>query len=527
MKKRVFIGLLVALQLVFLTANAQTTPKDKGLAALTDSSMRAQLRFLSSDLMEGRHNFDKGGRIAAEYITSLFEMAGLEPAGDLQKDGTRSFYQKIPLLIVEKYSDSYMKINTTTESGEVSNVYNYDSEVFPRSHNGKSVIGELAFVGYGLIDEAIDYNDFVNAEDIKGKVVVVLDGLPEQKAECFSDKSTLFRARNKGEKKIVELGAIGIVRIISPMEYNDLAEGNSFNESYFREEYPQSPRLEIVVPYEYSESFSDILISPRAEGDLLAGSTIVESYINAKSNQNTPVTIENKSIEINSVIETKLGITYNVLAVLKGQDSSKSFVVGAHYDHFGIENGFIWNGADDNASGVVGVTAAGLAFVASGIVPKHDIIFAAWTAEEIGLFGSSYFVDNFEKTHKYSKLIGNMNYDMLSRSYSDDKDGVEFDYEYSANYPEYKTYGEKNIKKYKLNLKPRYLAMKEGDYTGATDYISFFFENISFTAFYAGHHSDYHKPTDEFKKLELPKFYNLVKLGFLNTYDIVENFKLK
>ena len=525
--RKIIIVLFIAVQCVFGTANAQNSPKEKGLAVLTDSSMKAQLRFLSSDIMEGRHNFDKGGRIASEYISSLFEMAGLEPAGDLLPDGTRSFYQKIPLLIIDKYSDSYMKINTITNSSTTSNTYKYDSEVFSNHHTGKTVIGELVFVGYGMVDEEIGYNDFKNTPSLEGKIVIILDGYPTHQSEHFSKKSNIRNAKNAGRQQIIENGATAIIRLLSMNDYNDIAEDNSYNKSYYGSENPVIKRLRLIEPSVQSNYISDVKISPRATGDILANSDIVESYINAKSNENTPLSIDGKTIELSSIIETRLGITYNVLAVLKGQDSSKSFVVGAHYDHFGIEGNYIWNGADDNASGVIGVTAAAQAFVASGTTPKHDIIFAAWTAEEVGIIGSDFFVRNFNQTHEYSKLIGNMNYDMLSRSYSDDKDHVEFDYEYSKEYPEYKKYGEKNIKKYKLNLKPRYLAMGEGDYTGGTDYIPFFFNKISFIAFYAGHHPDYHKPTDEFKLVELPKFYNLVRLGFLNTYDIVENFELK
>ena len=84
----------------------------------------------------------------------------------------------------------------------------------------------------------------------------------------------------------------------------------------------------------------------------------------------------------------------NILGIIEGKNPDKFIVLGAHYDHVGIGNGYIWNGADDNGSGTVGVMTIAKAIMATGEKPENSIIFAFWTAEEEGLLGSRYYVRN-------------------------------------------------------------------------------------------------------------------------------------
>ena len=92
--------------------------------------------------------------------------------------------------------------------------------------------------------------------------------------------------------------------------------------------------------------------------------------------------------------------------------------MGAHYDHLGKFDGWIWNGADDNASGTVGVMTIAKAFKATGKKPEKSVIFAAWTGEEKGLWGSKYFVQEAKK--KDMNVVLNLNYDMIARDVESD-----------------------------------------------------------------------------------------------------------
>ena len=109
--------------------------------------------------------------------------------------------------------------------------------------------------------------------------------------------------------------------------------------------------------------------------------------------------IKNKKLHVKTCLEAKTIKCRNVLGMIEGKNPDEIIVVGGHYDHLGIHDGFIWNGADDNASGTVGVMTIAKAFMASGVQPEKTIIFAAWTGEEKGLYGSKYFVSKAEKEH--------------------------------------------------------------------------------------------------------------------------------
>jgi hypothetical protein len=120
------------------------------------------------------------------------------------------------------------------------------------------------------------------------------------------------------------------------------------------------------------------------------------------------------SIELNTIADVQSTKCQNVIAMIEGSEKpNEIIVVGAHYDHLGTYDGYIWNGADDNGSGAIGVVAIARAFMATGIQPKRTVIFANWTAEERGLFGSRHFVNTF-KNIKQVKYYHN--YDMIGRS---------------------------------------------------------------------------------------------------------------
>ncbi|MBK7093526.1 MAG: M20/M25/M40 family metallo-hydrolase [Saprospiraceae bacterium] len=107
----------------------------------------------------------------------------------------------------------------------------------------------------------------------------------------------------------------------------------------------------------------------------------------------------------------------NVIGILPGIDTSRSVVIGAHYDHLGIRGDSIFYGADDNASGVAGVLSLAEKWTESVIKPPVNLVFACWTAEEKGLIGSDYFAKNKLKT---DSILLYINMDMISRSAPED-----------------------------------------------------------------------------------------------------------
>ena len=190
----------------------------------------------------------------------------------------------------------------------------------------------------------------------------------------------------------------------------------------------------------------------------------------------------------------------NVVGYIKGKKHPEKYiVVSAHYDHVGVQNGEIYNGADDNASGTAALLAIAERFMKER--PRHSIIFVAFDAEEQGLQGSRYFVANLPV--KKESIVLNVNMDMLARN---DKGEL-----YAAgrlHYPQFSNVLTKVQKaaKIKLLLGHDVPGTGQDDWTSQSDHAAFHREKIPFLYFGVENHKDYHRPTDDFANIQ-PEFY--------------------
>ncbi|HLA95932.1 MAG TPA: M20/M25/M40 family metallo-hydrolase [Pyrinomonadaceae bacterium] len=196
--------------------------------------------------------------------------------------------------------------------------------------------------------------------------------------------------------------------------------------------------------------------------------------------------------------ETLKGV--NFVGLIKGKKSAdKYIVITAHYDHLGIHNGEIYNGADDNASGTAALFAMAKYF--SEHQPDHSLIFVAFDAEEKGLLGARHFVANLPV--KKESVVLNINMDMISRN-----DKGELYATGSFSYPQLKPLLEAVKKKAAIKLMIGHDDPKLGkdDWTTQSDHAAFHLEKIPFIYFGVEDHKDYHKPTDDFANIQ-PEFY--------------------
>jgi Zn-dependent M28 family amino/carboxypeptidase len=189
----------------------------------------------------------------------------------------------------------------------------------------------------------------------------------------------------------------------------------------------------------------------------------------------------------------------NVLGWIKGTEKPDNYIViSAHYDHEGIKNGNIYNGADDNASGLCALFSFAEYF--KNNPPKHSVILAAFDAEELGLLGSEYYVDN--SIIPLSNIKVNLNMDMISRS--DDN-------ELFAVGTRYNEYLKNIILNFKSSGNLKLLPGHDGgnlqeNWTYSSDHSSFYKKDIPFLYFGVVDHKDYHQPTDDFENIQ-PEFY--------------------
>ena len=189
----------------------------------------------------------------------------------------------------------------------------------------------------------------------------------------------------------------------------------------------------------------------------------------------------------------------NILGFIKGTDTPNRYIViSAHYDHEGIKNGEIYNGADDDASGIGALLSFAEYF--KNNPPKHSVILAAFDGEELGLQGSKYFVNN--SIVSLNKVMVDLNLDMISRSDKNELFAVG-------------TRFNKILKDIILNYKPsesiKLIAGHDGqdgleNWVYSSDHSSFHKKGVPFIYFGVEDHEDYHMPTDDFERIQ-PKFY--------------------
>ena len=158
------------------------------------------------------------------------------------------------------------------------------------------------------------------------------------------------------------------------------------------------------------------------------------------------------------------------------------------------------------------------AFAESGEKPEKSIIFAAWTAEEMGLHGSRYFVNNFPEN---LRIAYNLNFDMLSRNEENDTKKNKMSMMYLSSTPGLKELTEKNIRDFNINLDVAY--RPSAILSGGSDHAPFAAAGIPATFFFAAMHPDYHQPSDELSKINWQKMLNIIRLGYLNVWELANS----
>ncbi len=222
----------------------------------------------------------------------------------------------------------------------------------------------------------------------------------------------------------------------------------------------------------------------------------------------------------------------NVLGKIEGENPDEYVVVGAHYDHIGMRpdvkgDDKIFNGADDNASGVAGVLQIARAFAASGVRPQRTVIFALWDAEESGLVGSGYFSRTFEGMDKIRACF---NLDMIGRDDDGEKGQLML---FSTDTLSYIRIAREDIAAWGMGILPvsfedyrasasgrQIPVVKEGRIPGGSDHQSFHMAGVPVYFINTGIHADYHRPGDEADKIDLQKMTDISKMAYLTLYRL-------
>lgn len=512
---------------LFLSCNLYSQePVDKGLNMITRDALQAQLGFLASDWTEGRETGERGAFLAADYIASMLKLYGVKPAGDIVNaynpasrsyERKRTYFQSFALQQNLPYSSQSLEI-VNKNQGKVHKLSfepGTDFNIAP-SYPGLEIESEVVFVGYGYRNEDTGYDDFKNT-DIEGKIILRLTGVPEGLSVYENDRYAAYRISRDKDRIATELGAAAILeadprdngmRWTTPKPFMNMSPSESGRHS--------SRKRYSIPDSEVSDAPVKAYISKRTANAVLSrtGKTL-ENLLRGKRTEslNTGAIVKIKAASQSELVHVR-----NVIGMIEGKKRDEIIVIGAHYDHVGMVDGYINNGADDNGSGTVGVMTMARAIQACGPKPEKTIIFALWTGEEKGLLGSRYFVDN--PTVPLEHIVMNLNFDMISRYVADDKpDDVTVTY--TESYPYFQEITERYIEDYNIELKPDYVSSPNPP--GGSDHRSFVAKGIPILRFKPGHREEYHTPADEYETIDWDIMEKIIKISFLDIWDLANN----
>jgi Zn-dependent M28 family amino/carboxypeptidase len=386
-------------------AHAQT---DGAPSRIAPQEIDAHLRFLSSDLLEGRAPATRGGRIAEEYIATQLQAFGVK-AGV----GDSSYFQRVPIDVV-KADPGTIKV-TASGKANANLRFTDDVVVWPGSATDASTAhGELVFVGYGATAPEYRWDDF-KGNDVRGKVLLVLVNDPPATSDepnLFGGKAMTYYGRWTYKYEEAERrGAAGML-IVHTTEragypWHVVVSSNSTEHRLL----PRDPSVAAPIGVRgwITDSAATTLLDQ-------AGLSMTDLRKRAESRDFRPVST---GIIIDATMRNSLQhmSANNVIGVVRGIDPKvrdEYVAYSAHWDHFGIGpvvNGdSIYNGAADNASGVASILAIAHA-AAEGIKPRRSQLFLFVTAEESGLLGSAYFGEH--PTVPASKIVAALNLDIV------------------------------------------------------------------------------------------------------------------
>jgi hypothetical protein len=512
-----------------LKASGQINPVEKGMQAINADALKAQLGYLSSDWMEGREAGEKGEYMAADYIASMLRLYGIKPAGDYQvvrspvntiERGERTYFQNFVLLKTLPGDEQILKIRSSEDETvkSVNLIWNVDFSLYP-SDRSVEIDAPVVFAGYGYINDSLKYNDFSRL-NVKGKFILKIAGLPKFIGESI-DKQKAASIKDEMESKYKSMGVLGILEYDPDAVVTGRPERREFMNMSPSEGVPSSgkPHARYSIPgKKNTDNIIRITLSAKSANEILNATDIdAENYRNRSDNKENIVIpeLKNRSVYLKSTVRTSQVSVRNILGIVEGRKTGKYIVLGAHYDHVGMGNGYIWNGADDNGSGTVGVMTIARAIMSTGEKPECSIIFALWTSEEEGLLGSRYYVTNLDFPLADLKL--NMNFDMISRYISEDEP-KKVTMTYTGSFPFFREITEKNLEKYKIDLLIDY--QPSANPPGGTDHRSFVEAGIPVIRLKPGHREEYHTPKDESGTVNWDIMEKIIKICFADTWDL-------
>ncbi|MGD8895731.1 MAG: M28 family peptidase [Acidobacteriota bacterium] len=384
------VATLMVAGLAALKPDVLTSDEKAAAAAIQEHRIRADIRFLASDLLEGRGPATRGDRLTQAFVASRFEAIGLEPGAP---NGT--WFQPFDLIAVETQCPETLRVTREGDRVDLRVREDFVASSGVQSETAAIDDAEIVFVGYGIQAPEYGWDDFEGA-DLSGKVLLVMNNDPEDDPALFEGRRRLYYGRwDYKYAMAARQGAVGaiIIHTTPSAGYGWSVVQNSWGGKQYALPAQGGPALQ-VAGWATEEASRRIA--------RLAGYSLDALRSAAEQRRFRPVPLGVRmSLSLKNRIERRQSA--NVIGRHPGDDpavAGEAVLYTAHHDHLGMKPGegngppTIYNGALDNASGVATMLAIAEAFAALPQGPRRSVVFATVGAEEQGLLGSEYLARN-------------------------------------------------------------------------------------------------------------------------------------
>ncbi|QHT70264.1 M28 family peptidase [Rhodocytophaga rosea] len=480
-------------------------------ATITAGDLSKHLHIIASDSLQGRETGEKGQKMAANYIAGEFFDYGLQPVVT-NSDNAKSYYQPFELV---RRSWGEVFVETAKGKKEFLKDFFFLGDVTIQ----EAIQTEVVFVGYGIeTDKYSDYNDI----DVAGKTVLIWSGEPKDKKgnSLVSGTSTESEWAASYQKKAALARQKGASYVIVVTKDQDALDKtlNNYRNSFMHPTlgFPDAKKL----------NTGTMFVSPSTAADILNVSPDKLKKQQKRISRRKKPSINPASITIKAERKEAMVGTENVLGLVEGTDKKDEIiVVTAHYDHEGIKDGKIYNGADDDGSGTVAVIELAQAFTQAKIEgngPRRSMLFMTVTAEEKGLLGSDYYTRN--PVFPLQNTVANLNIDMIGRVDKEHEGNPDYIYVIGSDKLSselHKINEDANASHTRLKLDYTYNDPNDPNrFYYRSDHYNFAKNRIPVVFYFNGVHEDYHQPGDDVEKINFQKMEKITRLVFHTAWEL-------
>ena len=419
MRTRWILGLVgsAAVAMVAVTAaqDQNETPAPGGDTIRPDD-LQADVSFLAGDTMQGRRTGTPGNRQAAEFIASRFDRSGLTAVGT-----NGSYFQPFDLMTTTLGENNRLEVSSVPAADLTFGTTYYPD---PTSSTGTAA-GDVVFAGFGIRADALNHNDYRSSSALDGKVALILNHEPGEFDAGSPFDGAIASEHARVVRKVLAAQTAGATAVlIAPDTHNHEGRRGTTRprRSVWPERSPRQPRYQ-VAGWARDVAIPVVQIS----GDLAArmvenaGLTMRELAGTGAERVGgiTAVPLPKQHVDVTTSVRRRFQPNRNVVGLVEGEDPvlrDEWVLITAHYDHEGADGTRVFNGADDNASGVAGLIEIAEAYRIAGLDglrPRRSVLLAAWNSEEQGLLGAWSYTN--DPIHPLGQTVAVLNMDMIGR----------------------------------------------------------------------------------------------------------------